>query len=150
MNRSYFLLSLVGLVFAGFIFSRMRPRASSATAAQLAAPKVSPDGIVSVGAVRLFRDYQENEVAADSRYKGKRVKVTGKVTSVERDVYGAPVLHLWSGNPVFLTMATLDRAYLSDAAQLKKGDEIVVRCIGEGVNMRMPQLEKCMLLEPSL
>jgi putative nucleic acid binding protein len=150
MNRSYFLFSLVGLVFAGFIFSRMRPKAPPQTAAQVAAPEVSPDGTVSVGAVRLFRDYQENEVAADNRYKGKRMKVTGTMANVERDIYGAPVLHLWSGNPVFLTMATLDRAYLSDAAQLKKGDKIVVRCIGNGVNMRMPQLEKCMLLEPEL
>jgi hypothetical protein len=149
MSRSYFLYSLVGLVFAGFIFSRMRPSTSPEKASQAAAPEVSPDGIVSVGAVRLWKDYQENEVAADGRYKGKRLRVSGTLVSVERDIYGNPVLHLFSGNPVFLTMATLERAYLPDAAQLKKGNKIVVRCIGAGVNMRMPQLERCMLLEPS-
>jgi hypothetical protein len=29
---------------------------------------------------------------------------------------------------------------------MKKGDQVVVRCVGAGREMRMPQLEKCMLL----
>lgn len=149
MFRSYFLYTIVGLALAGFLFSRTKASDSKEKSAQLAASVVGPDGSVTVGAVRLFREYQENEVAADTRYKGKRLRVTGTLVNVERDTDGSPVLHLLSGNPVFRTMATLDRAYLPDAAQLRKGDQVVVRCIGAGLMMRMPQLEKCMLLEPS-
>jgi hypothetical protein len=147
MFKHYFLYSLVGLVLVGFLFSRTKASGSKDKFDQQAAAVVSPDGGVSVGAVRLWRDYQENEVAADTRYKGKRLSVTGTVVSVERNaVDGSPVLHLLSGNPIFLTMATLDRAFLPDAAGLKKGDRVVVRCIGAGQEMRMPQLEKCTLL----
>ena len=147
MFKHYFLYSLVGLVLAGFLFSRTKASGSKDKFDQQAAAVVSPDGGVSIGAVRLWRDYQENEVAADTRYKGKRLSVTGTVVSVERNVVdGSPVLHLWSGNPIFLTMATLDRAFLPDAAELRKGDQVVVRCIGAGQEMRMPQLEKCTLL----
>jgi hypothetical protein len=147
MFKHYFLYSIVGLVLAGFLFSRTRASESKEKAGQLAAPVVSPDGGVSVGAVRLWRDYQENEVAADTRYKGKQLRVTGTVLTVERDAAdGSPVLHLLSGNPIFRTMATLDRAFLPDAAQLRKGDQVVMRCIGAGQMMRMPQLEKCVLL----
>jgi hypothetical protein len=149
MFRHYFLYSIVGLVLVGFLFSRTRASESKDKSAQLATAVVNPDGSVTVGAVRLWREYQENEVAADNRYKGKRVRVTGTVVSVERDADGSPIVHLLSGNPIFRTMATLDRAFIPDAAQLKKGDQVVVRCIGAGLMMRMPQLEKCMLLEPA-
>ncbi|MGH7509745.1 MAG: OB-fold protein [Gemmatimonadales bacterium] len=146
MSKHYFLYSMVGLVLAGFLFSRGKASGSKEKSGQLAAPVLSADGLLSVGAVRLWRDYEENEVAADTRYKGKRLRVTGTVLSIERDLEGRPVLHLLSGNPIFLTTATLDRADLPAAAQLKKGDQVVVRCIGAGREMRMPQLERCLLL----
>lgn len=149
MFRHYFLYSIVGLTLAGFLFARTRVSESKERSAQLATPVVHPDGSVSVGAVQLWREYQENEVAADNQYKGKRLRVTGTVVSVERDADGSPVLHLLSGNPIFRTMATLDRAFIPDAARLRKGDQVVVRCIGAGLMMRMPQLEKCMLLGPA-
>jgi hypothetical protein len=149
MFKHFVLYSIVGLVLAGFLYSRTKASESKEKSAQLAAPVVGPDGSVTVGAIPLWREYQENEVAADIRYKGKRLRVTGTLVSVERDADGSPVLHLVSGNPIFRTMATLDRAHIPAAAQLKKGDLVVVRCIGAGVTMRFPQLEKCMLLEPA-
>ena len=149
MFKHYFLYSIVGLILAGVLFSRSRASESKEKSAQLAAAVVAADGSVTVGAVRLWREYQENEVAADTRYKGKRLRVTGTVVSVERDAYGSPVLHLLSGNPIFQTMATLDRAFIPDAARLRKGDLVTVRCVGAGLMMRMPQLEKCTLLEPA-
>jgi hypothetical protein len=146
MSKHLFLYSIVGLVLAGFLFSRGKASGSKEKSAQLAAPVESPDGLLSVGAVRLWRDYEENEVAADTRYRGQRLQVTGTVVSVERDYEGRPVLHLLSGNPIFRTMATLNKADIPAAAQLKKGDQVVVRCIGAGREMRMPQLERCLML----
>jgi hypothetical protein len=146
MFKHFFLYSIAGLVVAGFLFCRPKASESKERSAQLASPVIAPDGSVTVGAVRLWRDYEENEVAADVRYKGKRLHVTGTMVSVERDYDGRPVLHFLSGNPIFLTVATLDKAYLPDVAKLMKGDQVKVRCIGGGREMRMPQLEKCMLL----
>jgi hypothetical protein len=37
--------------------------------------------------------------------------------------------------------------YLPEAARLKKGEVVAVRCTGAGQMMRMPQLEKCSLLK---
>jgi putative nucleic acid binding protein len=146
MSKHFFLYTLVGLIVAGFLFSRTKASGSKEKSAQLAAPVMSPDGLLNVGAVRLWRDYEENEVAADTRYKGQRLRVTGTVLGIERDYEGRPVLHLLSGNPIFLTMATLNKADLPAAARLKKGDQVVVRCIGAGREMRMPQLERCLML----
>jgi hypothetical protein len=147
MTKQLFLYSIAGVILLGFLFSRTRASGSEGKSAQLAAPERSPDGVVSVGAVRLFRDYEENEVAADNLYKGQRLRVTGRLVSVERDYEGRPVLHLVSGNPIFMTLATLNKADIPAAAQLKKGEQVVVRCIGAGREMRMPQLERCLMLE---
>ncbi|HEU4682865.1 MAG TPA: hypothetical protein VFS51_14105 [Gemmatimonadales bacterium] len=146
MSKHFFLYSIVGLILAGFVFSRTRASGPKQKSGQYAEPVQSPDGVISVGAVRLWRDYEENEVAADTRYKDQRLRVTGTLVSIERDLDGRPVLHLFGGNAIFPTMATLNKADIPAAAQLKKGDQVVVRCIGAGRQMRMPQLERCLML----
>ena len=140
MFKRWFLYSLAGLMLVGFLFRRAKP---SDQAPELAPPVAGADGVVSVGAVRLWRDYEINEVAADNRYKGKKLRVAGRVMSVEKNAIGQGVIHLVSGNPVFLTMATLDSAQTQSAAALAKGQQVVVQCVGAGRVLRMPQLESC-------
>jgi hypothetical protein len=146
MSKQFFLYSIIGLIFVGFLFSRTKASGPKQKSGQYAEPVKSPDGVYSIGAVRLWREYEENEVAADTRYKGQRLRVTGTVVSIERDYEGRPVLNLFGGNAIFPTVATLNQADIPAAARLKKGDEVVVRCIGAGREMRMPQLERCLML----
>ena len=51
---------------------------------QYAEPVKSLDGVYSIGAVRLWRDYEEDEVAADTRYKGQRLRVTGPYALLDK------------------------------------------------------------------
>jgi hypothetical protein len=52
-------------------------------------PVVPPaDPEVKVDAVRLFYDYNDNAVAADQKYKGKALRVTGTVREVASDWIG--------------------------------------------------------------
>jgi hypothetical protein len=146
MSKHFFLYSIVGLIFAGFLFSRTKVSGPKQKSGQYAEPVQSPDGVYNLGAVRLWRDYEQNEVAADARYKDQRLRVTGTVVNIERDYEGRPVVHLFGGNAIFPTVARLNKADLPAVARLKKGDEIVVRCIGAGREMRMPQLERCLML----
>jgi hypothetical protein len=74
------------------------------------------------------------------------LSVTGTIVSIERDYEGRPVLHLFGGNAIFPVVVTLDKADIPAAARLKKGGQVVVRCIGAGREMRMPQLERCLML----
>lgn len=146
MSKHVFLCAILGLILAGFLFSRTVAPAPRQKSAQYAEPEKSPDGVYSIGAVRLWREYEENEVAADLRYKGQRLRVMGTVVSVERDYEDRPVLHLFGGNAIFSTVATLNKADIPAVSRLKKGDEVVVRCIGAGRQMRMPLLERCLML----
>lgn len=148
MVKRLFLYSLVGLVLTGFAFQRTRSKRTSQVSEELAAPTVDAAGIVHVGSIRLWRDYATNEVAADNLYKGKNVRVVGRVLSVGKDARGAAVLNLVSGNPVFQTMATLEADQTQRAATLVKGARVTLQCVGNGLMMKMPQLEECSLLEP--
>jgi hypothetical protein len=146
MSKPIFLSATLGLILAGFLFSRTIAPGPKQKSAQYAEPVKSPDGVYSIGAVRLWREYEENEVAADVRYKGQRLRVMGTVVSIERDYEDRPVLHLFGGNAIFPTVVRLNKADIPAVTQLKKGDQVVVRCIGAGREMRMPQLERCLML----
>jgi hypothetical protein len=45
-------------------------------------------------------------------------------------------------------MATLEAGQTQRAATLTKGTQVEVECVGNGVMMKMPQLENCFLVEP--
>jgi hypothetical protein len=147
MLKRLFLFSLVGLVLTGFLFAR-KGRAPAAVAVDRAEPTVGADGVTSVGSIRLFQDYEANEVAADNQYKDRPLRVTGRVIAVEKNLAGAAVLGLVSGNAIFRTMATLTPEATPRAATLAKGDTILVQCTGGGSMMRMPLLDNCALLRP--
>jgi hypothetical protein len=146
MSKHVFMFTILGMILAGFLFSRTKSARPMQKSAQYAEPVKSPDGVYSIGAVRLWREYEENEVAADSRYKDQRLRVMGTIVSIEQDYEGRPVLHLFGGNAIFPTVARLNKADIPAVTRLKKGDQVVVRCIGAGRQMRMPQLERCLML----
>lgn len=147
MLKRFLLASLVGVVLSGILFAR-KGRAPNDVPLERAEPTLGGDGVTSVGSIRLWQDYDANEVAADNRYKGRSLRVTGRVLAVEKNLMGAAVLDLVSGNPIFRTIATLTPQDTPRAAAIAKGDTVLVQCTGGGSMMRMPQLEDCALLRP--
>lgn len=147
MLKRMILVGLVGIVMTGFLYAR---KGSGAAAGDPERAEAHADayGTTSVGSIRLWQDYEANEVAADNQYKGRRLRVTGRAYSVEKSPMGNAVLHLVSGNPIFMSMATLTPAETPRAAAITRGDTVVVACTGAGSMMRMPQLEDCTLERP--
>src|SRR5690348_8474085 len=62
---------------------------------------------VSVTAMELAKDYHANEVAADEKYKDKRLDVTGRVQSIDKDVFDNMVVHMATDNEFMAVMATM-------------------------------------------
>lgn len=146
MLKGLMLFSLIGLVVAGFVFARKRPSAAVLEDPMFAAPHEDAEGIVHVGAIRLWKDYDANAVAADNRYKDRTLRVTGRVLAIERPMGDLVMLDLAGGNPIFRTIAHLDSTETQKVATLTKGTVVTVECIGAGAMMRMPQLEDCVFL----
>ena len=83
----------VGLIVLGMIIgddtksAKVETTASNepvqATAPAVAQPK---EEVITVGVEELCTSYEKNEVAADKKYKGKLIKITGKVDDIKKDI----------------------------------------------------------------
>lgn len=134
------LLGAVGLfVLVGVLGSKSRSDApSSAASAAVAAP-------IDVSAASLYQAYEQNEVAADEQYKGKILRVAGKVTSIDKTIGDTIVVHISSGQMFRSVMAYPEDSEVSKAAALVKGGPVSVVCVGGGKVMISPVLRKCVI-----
>lgn len=82
----------------------------------------------------LLAAYDANEVAADEKFKGKLIEVTGKVDTIAKDIMGDPYVTLGSGKD--FEFAHVQAVFPADAlkqlAGLRKGQEVTVRCTCAG------------------
>ena len=98
---------------------------------------------IKVTAIKLYNDYEANEVAADNMYKGKRLEVTGTVESINKDIADDVYISLTAGE-----ILSNIQCHLSDpgkAAELKKGQRITVTGTGDMMIIGIPQLRDCEL-----
>lgn len=49
---------------------------------------------VVVGADNYAKEYDDNEIAADQKFKGKKLLITGKIESINKDIAGNGYLSL--------------------------------------------------------
>lgn len=120
----------------------IRAPAAGSSAEPGRAPPPPPD-LVEVTAKQLFADYQENEVAADLKYKGKLLRVNGKVTRISKDLLDEPLVEIATSNeymPVYASFA--DKVAV---ARLKRGQQVTARCRGNGASLNHALLADCVL-----
>lgn len=98
---------------------------------------------VDVAATELFDAYHENEVAADDRFKSKKLRVTGTVASIDKDFVDNVVVRLQTANQFQSVMATVRGAEKPAAAKLKKGQRVTIICRGRGMVIGSPSLGDC-------
>ena len=116
--------------------------APSAAPAPAAAPAAKSFDL-TVDAMKLWKDYDANEVAADGLYKGKNLQVTGVVASIDKDFMDNIVLHLKAPNEFMDTWAKLEKSEADKAATLKKSEKVTLICEGNGRIMKSPHLDDC-------
>lgn len=122
-----------------------QPAAIDAPAAYAAAPAEpkAEEPAIAVTSADLFKAYEENEIAADQQYKGKRLEVTGTITGIDSDLMDKPVVRL--NTPNEFMSAGASGLPLEVAATLKKGQKVTLLCTGGGEVMSMPQLDECVV-----
>ena len=94
---------------------------------------------IEVTAAQLCEDYKANEIAADEKYKGKILQVTGKVDSIAKDILDSIYVTLKSGKRFDLmsVQAFFPDSVTAQAAALSKGQKVTVkgRCEGKLMNI---------------
>jgi hypothetical protein len=88
---------------------------------------------ITVKAEDILREYVGNEIAADQKYKTRRVRVTGVVREAGKDVLDHAYVVLGTTDAIRGVQCMLLPEAIAGAGRLRKGDEIRV----EGVVSRL-------------
>ena len=97
---------------------------------------------VTISASKLYKEYNENEIAADEKYKGKIIEVTGVIRDIGNDIMDNAYITL-VGNEYFGDI----QCYFNEksvVAKLSKGKRITVigSCSGLMINV---QINNCIV-----
>jgi len=113
-------------------------------AQESAAPSLAHDSIRVTASELYAAYYQGNAIAADAKYKGKTLEVSGTVTAVDKDILGIPYLEL--GVMYIVGVRCNFRSEdESTLAQLHVGQAVTVRGICTGYLVDVT-LEDCSLV----
>ncbi len=113
---------------------------SSAAASVTPEPTAAP---VVVTAAKLAKDYDENTVAADAKYKEKQLQVTGKIVDISTDFAGSPYLTLRGNNEFMGPQFGFSADDAPALAKLKKGQQVTLLCTGRGDVVKTPMSDDC-------
>lgn len=164
MRRNKVLTVVIVILVIGFlgalieVFERQSPqtqvtgedaaRSSAAVSAGAQAPEPEPEDIPIVSAWELSGVYNENELLGNQTYQGVDMYLVGMVTSIGENAIGQPYVVLeGQGNFFFYPQIFFQKSQISDLATLREGDEVVIRCTGDGTSISKPVLKNGELVE---
>jgi len=102
------------------------------------------ESATQVSAKEYSKKYQENEVAADNLYKGKKIAISGIVESINKDMADDAYISLTGDGEISMGV----QCHLTDAqkaATVKKGSEITIVGTGDGMIIGIPQVKECVI-----
>lgn len=131
-----------GLIVIGLFLPEDKNAATAQAEPSAAAAQAAPALQVSAG--ELFRDYEANEVAADQKYKAKRLEVAGTVAGISKNAFDDIYVEIATSNEFSSIHAQGIPEQI--AASLQKGQPITVNCVGAGLMIGSPMLDECSVL----
>ena len=102
----------------------------------------APDYILSAN--QLYREYQNNEVAADIKYKGKIVLVSGTIHDISKDILGKPFIVIGGSGFFDGAQCSFTRNQESVLGRLSKGQHVKIKGKVSG-KFGHVQVENCTL-----
>jgi hypothetical protein len=115
------------------------------TAAGKNVVEVSMRTVYQTTAERLYQDYTANAVAAQSKIANSRVRITGRISAIDEDASGDPVLKLAASSDNSVNV-TLSADEIAAAAQLARGQSVEIQCDSVRRIMGAPEGSQCRLV----
>lgn len=106
-----------------------------------AAPAPAPP--IEATAKQLYADYEANEVSADDKYKGKPLSITGVIKKISKNAFDATYIALAAGDQFGLDDVWAFCDDKSALGKLKRGEKVVMTCLGNGLIVNTPVLKNC-------
>jgi hypothetical protein len=121
-------VAFVALGVVAVMSSDKKPGSVPAAAAASAAAGPAAVEVYETTVAKLEADYRANEIATDERIGSRPVRVSGRLTAIEKDFLGHPMLALATSNEFMPARMTLDKADLAAAAKLTSGQKVSIVC----------------------
>ena len=139
------LIIFAAFIVLGIIFSEKDTDNSSTNTAEVVATETELP--VEITAQELFREYQANEVAANLKYKGRELKITGVIDSIQAGLYDEPIIVLIAGGEfdIASVQADLKDSEHDKAVDLRRRQQITLICVGASEVLGDPMLENCLI-----
>ncbi len=106
--------------------------ASTTTEPKKEVPAAPKEAVIKTTATELYDAYDANQIAADEKYKGKTLEITGTIYSIGKDVLNSPYVQLEAKNPLLGVQCYLSKDEASKAATLQKGQKVTLKGRGDG------------------
>ena len=121
--------------------------ATQSTTAPTEKPTTVPteEPVIEITPSELYNAYEENEVAADNEYKGKKVRITGTIEDIGKDILDDVYITINAGDYDEIQCYFEDQKQIDKVATLKSGEEVTI--VGEcsGLSILNVVLQNCEL-----
>ncbi|WP_165790618.1 OB-fold protein [Lelliottia aquatilis] len=101
--------------------------------------------VFTTSALSLYEAYNQNEVLADENMKGKLIRVTGVVSSIDKDFADDIVINLFAGDEYTTAGMGMNDSEKSKVMKLRKGQHVTVTCERMMRVMDLPSGSDCVL-----
>ena len=83
---------------------------------------------IDTSCASMLSDIDANEIRASAKYSDKVIKISGRVNSIDEDMWGDSVIHLSSEDDWTFTSCLLYDVPLDTAISLNKGQDVIFVC----------------------
>ncbi len=109
------------------------------------AENTNPEVVIT--SINLSKEYSENEVSADAKYKGKLIEISGKMTSVDNGTFDNEMIVRLSDGKYDMNNAW---CYMKESERekvltLKKGQQVTLIGKGDSATLSSPVLKGCVV-----
>ncbi len=109
-----------------------------------------PKQPVTIGAAEYFEAYHSDSRAADRRFRGREMVVTGEFVRTVPDGYGSIDMRLKTNHPDLPLGIDLDSHSVDAATKLQPGQMVTVSCRGVAGFGDDPWLQDCVIQPPAV
>lgn len=99
----------------------------------------------SMSADALARAYNANEIAADEKYKGKAVIISGKIQNIGKDILGSPFVVVGGSGMLDGVQCMFAKSATSSLASLSKGRTVTISGTVSGKMLTWVMMSDCQL-----
>lgn len=143
------ILLLMAVGFSLTSTAKGTPVSTTTSAGSTAAPEVpAQTPPMQVTADALYSAYNQNEVAADAKYKGNVVEVSGIINTIGKDVLNTPYVTLNAGEYAFPDVQCMfSQADESQLATLSSGQRITMDGVVSGESLTIVEIDGCAIVK---